>query len=112
MLCTHNPWLVLERCNLKYVQTSISVTPRVQQNNMKSAGEMNRRGKPLWEGNSCALEAAGIPLGSVQHPSPSERNQSAQGGQMGSVRQPGHVHCHRLDRQFLNRGEDNLYQDL
>lgn len=49
-------------------------------------------------------EAAGIPLGSVQHPSPSERNQSGQGGQMGPVRQPGLVHCHTLCRQLLNGG--------
>lgn len=49
-------------------------------------------------------EAAGIPLGSVQHPSPSEKNQSGQGGQMGPVRQPGHVHCQKFYREVLNRG--------
>lgn len=73
------------------------------------AGEMKRRGKPLWEGNSCALEpeyreAAGVSLGSMQHPSPSEKNQSGQGGQMEPVRQPDHVHCWKIYKEVLNRG--------
>lgn len=32
------------------------------------------------------------------------KNQSGQGGQMASVRQPGHVHCRKMNKEVLNRG--------
>lgn len=61
-----------------------------------------------------AGEAAGVPLGSVQHPSPSEKNQSGQGGQMGPVGLPGHVRYQKSYREILNNGwrEGKLYGNL
>lgn len=109
MLCTQNPWLVLERYNFEVCPNQYISYSKGSAEQHESAGEMKRRGKPLWEGNSCALEpeyreAAGVSLGSVQHPSPSEKNQSGQGGQTEPVRQPGHVHCQKMYKEVLNRG--------
>lgn len=85
----------------------------------ESASEMNRAGNLCGKGTPVpyspnAGETAGILLGSVQHHSPSERNHSGQGGQMGPVGQPGHVHCQKLYREILNKGwrEGKLYRNL
>lgn len=82
----------------------------------ESVDDMNGAGNLCGKGTAViyslnAGEAAGNPLGLVQHPSSSEMNQSGQGGQMRPVGQPGYVYCQELYRKILNKGwkESKLY---